>query len=92
MVDTSLPIADVAKAYGVGTETLRVWINKYRHVHGGASTVLGVLDMARLKKLERENQDLRAETLFPKKPQLTSPGSSDCEQIRVHLLSTQRSG
>ena len=67
VIDTSKPIADVAKAYGVGTETLRVWIGKYRHVHGGASTVLGVPDLARLRELERENQDFRAETLFLKK-------------------------
>ena len=35
VIATSKPIREVAEAYGVGTETLRKWLNKYRHTHGG---------------------------------------------------------
>jgi transposase len=33
--DSSKPIVEVAKAYGVGAETLRRWVLKYREVRGG---------------------------------------------------------
>ena len=59
-------IKDVAEAYGVGPETLRNWLIKYREAHGGAETELTVTERARLKELERENQELRVETAFLK--------------------------
>lgn len=86
VIATSKPVKDVALAYGVGPETLRRWLLKYRDTHGGAESELTVSERARLKELERENQDLRAETAFLKKPVLTSRGSSDREQVRVHRL------
>ncbi len=67
VIDTSKPVVDVAKAYGVGPETLRRWVMKYRESHGGTETDLSVSERARLKELERENQELRAETAFLKK-------------------------
>ena len=67
VISTSKPIKEVAVAYGVGPETLRNWLNKYRDAHGGTETELTVSERARLKELERENQDLRAETAFLKK-------------------------
>jgi len=67
VISTSKPIREVADAYGVGAETLRSWLVKYRQVHGGTETELTVPERARLKELERENQDLRAETAFLKK-------------------------
>ena len=66
-INTSRPIKDVAAAYGVGPETLRNWLVKYREANGGTETDLTVPERARLKELERENQELRAETLFLKK-------------------------
>ena len=67
VITTSRPDKDVATAYGVGPETLRNWLTKYRVSHGGTETALTVPERARLKELERENQELRAETAFLKK-------------------------
>jgi len=67
VISTSKSIKDVAVAYGVGPETLRNWLIKYREANGGTETELTVTERARLKELERENQDLRAETAFLKK-------------------------
>ena len=67
VISTSKPIREVAEAYGVGPETLRNWLIKYRDAHGGTATELTVTERARLKELERENQELRAETAFLKK-------------------------
>ncbi len=67
VISTSKPIKDVADAYGVGAETLRKWLLKYREEHGGTEEELTVSERARLKELERENQELRAETAFLKK-------------------------
>ena len=67
LISTSTPIRDVAEAYGVGAETLRKWLIKYREEHGGSNEALTVSERALLKELERENQELRAETAFLKK-------------------------
>ena len=67
VISTSKPIKDVAVAYGVGPETLRNWLIKYRETNGGTETELTVSERVRLKELERENQELRAETAFLKK-------------------------
>ena len=69
VISTSKPIKDVATAYGVGPETLRNWLNKYREANGGTEADLTVSERARLKELEREVQELRAETAFLKKSQ-----------------------
>ena len=86
VIDTSKPIKDVTTAYGVGPETLRNWLGKYREANGGTEVDLTVSERARLKELEREVHELRAETAFLKKPALTSRGSSGSEQVRIHLL------
>jgi transposase len=80
VISTSKPIREVAEPYGVGPETLRNWLTKYRDANGGTE-----------EDLERENQDLRAETAFLKKPALTSRGSSDSEQVRIHRFPEKRS-
>ena len=67
VISTSKSIKDVAVAYGVGPETLRNWLVKYREGNGGTETELTVPERVRLKELERENQELRAETAFLKK-------------------------
>ncbi len=67
VISTSRPIKTVATAYGVGPETLRNWLVKYRAANGGTEAELTVSERARLKELERENQDLKAETAFLKK-------------------------
>ena len=64
---SSKTIKDVAVAYGVGPETLRNWLNKYREANGGTEAELTLSERARLKELERVVADLRAETAFLKK-------------------------
>jgi transposase len=54
-------------AYGVGPETLRNWLIKHGEANGGTETELTLPERARLKVLERENQELKAEALFLKK-------------------------
>lgn len=67
VISTSKPIKEVAVAYGVGPEALRDWLIRYREANGGTETELTVSERARLKELERENQELKAETAFLKK-------------------------
>lgn len=67
VISTSKPIKDVATTYGVGPETLRNWLIKYRETNGGTEADLTLSERARLKELERENQELKAEALFLKK-------------------------
>ena len=67
VISTSKSIKDVATAYGVGPETLRNWLIKHRGANGGTETELTLPERARLKVLERENQELKAEALFLKK-------------------------
>ncbi len=67
VISTSKTIKDVAVAYGVGPETLRNWLNKYREANGGTEAELTLTERARLKELERVVADLRAETAFLKK-------------------------
>lgn len=89
VITTSKAIKDVATAYGVGPETLRNWLVKYRAAHGGTEVDLTVPERARLKELEREVQELRAETAFLKKPALTSRGSSGssvCSVVRLSCI------
>ncbi len=67
VITTSKSIKDVAVAYGVGPETLRNWLHKYREANGGTEAELTLGERARLKELERVVADLRAETAFLKK-------------------------
>lgn len=69
VIDSSKPIKTVATEYGVGAETLRNWLRKYKEASGSAETEpeLNVSERARLKELERENQELKAEAAFLKK-------------------------
>jgi len=66
VISTSKPIRAVVVAYGVGLEALRNWVHKYREANGGTETELTVSERARLKQLEREVQELKAETVFLK--------------------------
>lgn len=81
VIATSKPIREVAEAYGAGTETLRKWLNNYRHTHGGTETELTVSERARLKELEREVCDLRAEALFLKKATANSTGQRNTMMV-----------
>ena len=85
VITTSKTIKDVAVAYGVGPETLRNWLNKYRETHGGTETEVTLDERARLKELERENSELRAETAFLKKAALDSNRQRNTKQFMVEV-------
>jgi len=64
VISTSKPIKDVADAYGVGPETLRNWLIKYREANGGTETELTVSERARLKELKAEAQFLKKSAAY----------------------------
>jgi transposase-like protein len=64
VVDTSRPIAEVAREIGVHEGTLGNWVNKYRVEHAGDEPALTLPERARLRELERENRELRMKTEF----------------------------
>ncbi len=88
VISTSKTIKAVAVAYGVGPETLRNWLIKYRDAHGGTEAELTLTERARLKELERVVQDLRAETAFPNTHRTTS--MSRCCDDRLNPPSIPR--
>ncbi len=68
VIESSKPISEVAKAYGIGDVSLRRWLAKYRDTHGGgADSELTLTERARLNQLEREVRELRSEAAFLKK-------------------------
>lgn len=69
VIDTSRPIAVVARELGVVEGTLGNWVNVCRREHAGEDLEppLSVSERARLKELERENRELRMQTEFLKK-------------------------
>jgi transposase len=58
--ETGKPIAEVARELGVGAGTLGNWVNKDRLVHGDGPDHTRV-DAAYVRRLERENAELRME-------------------------------
>lgn len=62
VIPTSKPVRTVAEADGVRPESLCNRLTKYRAASGGTDEELTVKERARLDELERENQELKAET------------------------------
>lgn len=67
VVETSRPIADVARELGVGETTLGNWVKTYRAAHADDEPDLPVSERARLRELERRNRELEMENTFLKK-------------------------
>jgi transposase len=67
VIETSRPVAVVAKELGINESTLGNWVNLYRREHAGEEPPLSVSDRARLRELERENREIRMENEFLKK-------------------------
>jgi transposase len=67
VIETSRPVAIVAKELGINESTLGNWVNIYRREHAGEEPPLSVSDRARLRELERENREIRMENEFLKK-------------------------
>src|SRR5712691_1837530 len=67
VIETSRPVAQVAKELGVVEGTLGNWVNAYRREHAGDEPPLAVNERARLRELERETRELKMENEFLKK-------------------------
>ncbi len=66
VIESSRTIASVAREYGVGAETLRNWVNKYRREHAGEQPVVPLSgdERTELERLRKENRELRMEKEF----------------------------
>ena len=64
VVETSRPIADVAREINVSETSLGNWVREYRKKHAGEEPPLELSERARLRELERENRELRMKADF----------------------------
>lgn len=64
VIESSRPVAEVAREIGVHEGTLGSWVNKYRAEHAGEEPPLTLSERARLRELERENRELRMKAEF----------------------------
>ncbi len=64
VVETTRPIAQVARELGLVEGTLGNWVNLYRKEHAGDEPALSVNERARLRELEAENRELKMEREF----------------------------
>jgi transposase len=67
VVETSRPIADVARELGINETSLGNWVRAYREKHVGEEPALELPERARLRELERRNGELEMENAFLKK-------------------------
>jgi transposase len=64
VLESSRPIAQVARELGLNEGTLGNWVNAYRRAHAGEEPPLTVSERARLRELEKENRELKMEREF----------------------------
>ena len=67
VIETSRPIARVAKELGINEGTLGNWVSIYRREHAGEEPPPTLSERTRLRELERENRELKMENEFLKK-------------------------
>ena len=67
VIETSRPIARVAKELGINEGTLGDWVSAYRREHAGEEPPLTVNARSRLRELERETWEQKMELEFLKK-------------------------
>lgn len=64
VIETSRPVAQVARELGIVEGTLGNWVNTYRREHAGEEPPLTVSERARLRELEKEVRELRLKNEF----------------------------
>jgi transposase len=64
VIETSRPIAEIAREIGVNDGTLGSWVANYRKNHAGEEPPLSITDRARLRALEKENRELKMKAQF----------------------------
>ena len=67
VVETSRPIADVARELGISETSLGNWVRAYREKHAEDEPPLQLSERVRLRELERKNRELEMENSFLKK-------------------------
>jgi transposase len=64
VIETSRPIAGVARELGISETSLGNWVRVYREKHAEDEPALQLSERARLRELERENRELRMKNEF----------------------------
>lgn len=64
VIESSRPIAQVARELGINEGTLGNWVNVYRRAYPVAEAPLTLSERARLRELEAENRELRMRNDF----------------------------
>ena len=64
VLESSRPVSDVARELGVGAETLRVWVNRYKQANPVEQPGLSEPERTELARLRKENRELRVEKEF----------------------------
>ena len=64
VIETSLPIAEIARKIDVNEGTLGSWASQYRINHAGEEPPLSITERARLRELEKENRELKMKADF----------------------------
>jgi transposase len=64
VIESSRPIAEVAREIQVNEGTLGSWVNLYRVEHVDEEPPLSISERARLRELEREVRELRMKSEF----------------------------
>jgi transposase-like protein len=67
VIETSRPVAQVARELGLVEGTLGNWVNSYRREHAGEEPALTIDERARLREQERELRELRQKVAFLEK-------------------------
>jgi len=67
VIESSRPIAAVARELRIGEGALGNWVNVYRRDHAGEEPGLDVGERARLRELERKYREVKLENEFLKK-------------------------
>jgi transposase-like protein len=66
VIESSRPIAEIARLHQVNEGTLGNWVNRYRDEHADDEPELTVNERARLREAERVSRELRMENEFLK--------------------------
>jgi len=64
VIETSRPIAVIARELNINEGALGNWVTTYRKEHAGEEPPLTVSERARLRELERENRELKLKAEF----------------------------
>lgn len=67
VIDSSRPIAQVARELGINDVTLGFWVKNYRKEHAADPLPADMPDRERIRELERRNRELETENAFLKK-------------------------